>query len=219
MPNRLKVRQAPIPFMNVAVEDGFWQPRIETNRRVTLPLLYEQNKKTGALKGYQWKWDCSQPNPPWRIWLGDVTKWIEAAAYTLKTHPDKKLERMARNAVENVLKGQKTDGYLYANPIAPNRRWTNLRSQHELYDVGHAIEAAVAWQQATGDQRFLEAMCRCADLLDSSFGPQRGKKHGYPGHEEIELALVKLYRATGERRYLNLAKILHRPERIPTLLL
>ena len=206
MPNGLRVRLQPVSSASVSIEDAFWKPRIGINRTVTLPVLYKQNRTTGALKAYQWEWDPSQPNPPWRIWLGDVTKWIEAAAHALMTHADKKLERMARNAIKNVLKGQKTDGYLYANPIAPDKRWADLQHQHELYDVGHAIEAAVAWQQATGDGRFLEAMCRCVDLVDSVFGPQKGKRHGYPGHEEIELALVKLYRATAERRYLNLAK-------------
>ena len=204
--NRLRVRLQPVCSSSVSIEDAFWKRRMEINRTVTLGVLHAQNTKTGALKGYQWEWDPLEPNRPWRIWLGDVTKWIEAAGHTLMTHADKKLEKMARNAVENVIKGQKPDGYLYANPIAPDERWTNLERLHELYDVGHAIEAAVVWRQATGDGRFVEAMCRCADLVDSVFGRQRGKKHGYPGHEEIELALVRLYRATAEKRYLNLAK-------------
>jgi len=196
----------PLPCASVSLEDGFWHERCETNRKVTLPLEYEMNRKTGALKAYQWEWDPAKPARPWRIWVGDVSKCIEAASYVLANRHDAKLAKLAHNAVHHVLKGQKDDGYLYANPIAPDRRWTNLRELHELYDVGHAIEAAVAYYQATGQRRFLEAMCRCADLLDKNFGPQKGKRHGYPGHEEIELALVKLYRATGRQRYLDLAK-------------
>jgi len=114
--------------------------------------------------------------------------------------------RLARNAVRNIIKGQKEDGYLYANPIAPQHRWTNLQELHELYDVGHLIEAAVAYLEGTGRCELLDAMCRCADLLVANFGRGGGKRRGYPGHPEIELALIKLYRATGRERYLELAR-------------
>ena len=97
---------------------------------------------------------------------------------------------------------------VYSNTIALDERFTNLRGWHELYDMGHAMEAAVAWMEATGDDRFLEAMCRSADLIDRCLGSGRGKKRGYDGHPEIELALMKLHRATGERRYLDLASFI-----------
>jgi len=203
MPQR---RLAPVASRKVQIADRFWKPRMETNRTVTLPLQYERNRETGALTAYQWQWDPNKPPRPWRVWIGDVGKWIEAASYVLGTQQDPALSELAHDAVQNVLRGQKPDGYLYANPIAPDKRWTNLRDLHELYDVGHAIEGAIAYYEATGRREFLDAMCRCADLLDANFGPEEGKRHGYDGHPEIELALVKLHRATGRKRYLNLAK-------------
>jgi DUF1680 family protein len=192
--------------MNLKVTGHFWGPRLERTRTVTLPVEYEQNRKTGALEAYQWEWDPAKPPRPWRIWVGDVGKWIEAASYSLAAHPDPELLQTVENAVQGILKGQKADGYLYANPMAPDQRWTNLQELHEHYDVGHTIEGAVAYYETTGRREFLDALCRCADLLDRNFGPEEGKKRGYDGHPEVELALVKLYRATGERRYLNLAK-------------
>ena len=193
-------------FTKVDVSGAFWGPRLETTRTVTLPVEYEQLEKVGALTAYQWEWNPDGKNRPWRIWVGDVAKWLEAASYTLSRNPDEGLARLAETAIENILKGQKEDGYLYSNPIAPDQRWTNLQEGHEHYDVGHAIEAAVAYYQATGKRELLDGLCRCADLLDANFGRQKGKRRGYDGHEEIELALVKLYRVTGRKRYLKLAK-------------
>jgi len=199
-------RLRPVPWTQVRIEGGFWLERFETNRTATLPTIYERLRRNGALRAYQWQWNPSGPNRPWRIWVGDAAKWIEAASYTLGTREDARLMRLARNAVRNIIKGQKEDGYLYANPIAPQHRWTNLQELHELYDVGHLIEAAVAYLEGTGRCELLDAMCRCADLLVANFGRGGGKRRGYPGHPEIELALVKLYRATGRERYLELAR-------------
>jgi len=206
MAKTVRQRISPVSWVNVDVRGAFWRRRMETNRAVTLPLEYEMNRKTGALKAYQWDWNPGRAQRPWRIWVGDVPKWIEAASYALGTRPDERLARMAERAVRALLKGQKEDGYLHANPMAPEARWTNLRDLHELYDVGHAIEAAIAYHQATGKRQLLDAMCRCADQVDATFGAGDGKKRGYDGHPEVELALVKLYRTTGQRRYLDLAK-------------
>jgi uncharacterized protein len=200
-------RLAPVSWTKVRIADDFWTPRMETNRTVTLPLEYELNRKSGVLNAYQWKWwDPARGKPPWKIWLGDLGKWIEAAAYSLAVHPDPRLSAKVEDAVQRMLKGQKDDGYLYPNPLARTWRFANLLELHELYEAGHDIEAAVAYWQATGRRELLDAMCRCADFIDARLGPARGKKRGYDGHPEIELALVKLYRATGERRYLKLAK-------------
>ena len=201
------MKLSPVQWTNVKVADGFWTPRMETNRTATLPLEYALNRKNGVMDAYQWDWwNPADGKPPWKIWLGDVGKWIEAAAYSLALRPDPRLSRQVEDAIQRMLKGQKPDGYLYPNRLSREWRFANLAELHELYEVGHDMEGAVAYWQATGRREFLDAMCRCADFIDARLGPGPGKKRGYDGHPEIELALVKLYRATGERRYLKLAK-------------
>lgn len=137
----------------------------------------------------------------------DLMKWIEAAAYTLAEAPDEKLAQQVDALVATMRKAQQPDGYLNSYYIINGleKRFTNLKDCHELYCLGHMIEGAVAYFDATGKRDFLDIACRFADLADSLFGREEGKRKGYPGHEEVELALVKLYQATGEARYLNLA--------------
>lgn len=197
----------PVPICSVAVCDAFWRPRMESIRRRTLHHIYQQFQKTGTLTAYQWEWwDSARGAPPWRIWVGDLGKWIEAASYALAMKPDARLERLVDGVVKEILAGQKPDGYLYSNPLARDRRWANLQDQHELYDVGHLMEAAVALHEATGKRDLLDALCRHADLLLENFGWGTGKRRGYDGHPEIELALVRLARATDDEWYMNLAK-------------
>ena len=138
----------------------------------------------------------------------DVAKWLEAVAYRLETHPDPELEKTADSVIDLLERAQQDDGYLNTFYIINGleERWTNLHECHELYCAGHMIEAAVAYYEATGKRKFLDIVSRFADHIDSVFGPEEGKMKGYPGHQEIELALVKLYRATGNKRYLDLAK-------------
>ncbi len=138
----------------------------------------------------------------------DVGKWIEAAAYKLKITPDAQLEKKIDEIVAIIGKAQQPDGYLntYYTIKESGKRWTNLQECHELYCAGHLIEGAVAYYEATGKRTFLDIMCRMADHIDTIFGPGEGKLRGYPGHPEIELALFRLYLATGEKRYLALSK-------------
>lgn len=138
----------------------------------------------------------------------DVAKWLEAVAYTLECHPDEELERIADETIQLIGRAQQEDGYLdtYFIIREPENKWTNLMEGHELYTAGHMIEGAVAYFKATGKGEFLTIVSRLADLICKVFGPGEGQCHGYPGHQEIELALVKLYRVTGEKRYLDLAK-------------
>jgi DUF1680 family protein len=145
---------------------------------------------------------------PHIFWDSDVAKWIEAASYSLGTHPNAELEAKVDEVISLLVAAQQSDGYLntYFTVVEPEKRWTNLRDWHELYCAGHLIEAAVAHFQATGKRVLLDALCRYADYIDTVFGPEPGKMRGYPGHEEIELALVKLYRVTGEKRYLQLSQ-------------
>lgn len=137
----------------------------------------------------------------------DFYKWIEAVAYSLAQHPDPKLERQADEAIDLVCAAQQEDGYLDTYYIINGRDqiFTNLRDHHELYCFGHLAEGAVAYYQATGKEKLLDAAKRFADYIGDFFGPEEGKCKGYPGHEIAEMALVRLYEATGERKYLELS--------------
>lgn len=138
----------------------------------------------------------------------DFSKWIEAVAYMLTQYPDPALESLADQAIDTVVAAQADDGYLDTYYIINGRDMTfsNLRDHHELYCFGHLTEGAVAYYQATGKRKLLDAAIRFADYIDYVFGPEPDKCHGYPGHEIAEMALVRLYDVTGEERYLNLAK-------------
>lgn len=138
----------------------------------------------------------------------DLAKWIEAASYSLAAHPDKKLEETVDGAVDLIGRAQQKDGYLntYFTVQEPGKRFTNLCECHELYCAGHMMEAAVAYYQATGKRKLVDIMMRMAECIGRVLGPrEKGKLPGYPGHEEIELALVKMYRVTGNRDLLELA--------------
>ncbi|HOW70300.1 MAG TPA: glycoside hydrolase family 127 protein [Phycisphaerae bacterium] len=196
-----------VPFTQVQIQDEFWLPRIETNRKVTLPhniKLCEDTKRIDnfavAGKKKEGKFEGIYYND------SDVYKVIEGAAYTLALHPDKELEAKTDEIIDLIASAQQPDGYLntYYTLVEPSKRWTDLPAKHELYCAGHMFEAAVAYFQATGKRKFLEVSCRLADHIDDVFGP--GKLIGYSGHEEIELALIKLYRATGNEKYRKLAE-------------
>ncbi|MGN7356555.1 glycoside hydrolase family 127 protein [Paenibacillus sp. SAF-054] len=138
----------------------------------------------------------------------DVAKWLETVAYSLRDHPDPELEKQADDLIGLLGRAQAEDGYLntYYMLKEPDRRWTNLRDNHELYCAGHFIEAAVAYYETTGKKALLHIMEKYAALIQREFGPEEGQRRGYPGHEEIELALVKLYEVTGTEAYLSLAR-------------
>ncbi len=197
-----------VPHKRVTVDDVFWAPRIETNAKVTLPVEYEQLKKTARIDALKLDWKPGDENEPHKFWDSDIAKWIEAVGYSLGARPDPELEALVDSVIDMIGKAQQPDGYfnVHFTVVRPQDRWKNLRDDHELYCAGHLMEAAVAYFEGTGKRKLLDVMCRYANHIDSVFGPEEGKKRGYPGHEEIELALVKLYRATGEKRYLALSK-------------
>jgi DUF1680 family protein len=145
---------------------------------------------------------------PHIFWDSDTAKWIEAVGYSVATHPNPEFERQVDEVVALIEQAQLPDGYANSHfiNVEPQNRWKNLRDQHELYCAGHLIEAAVVYSQTTGKPQLLDALRRYADHIDRTFGHEDDKKRGYPGHPELELALVRLYRATGEPRYLNLSK-------------
>ena len=201
-----------VPFTRVVIDDQFWSPRQETNRNVTIPYVQSMSESTGRFDSFKLTtdfeggWKYGMPNPP-IYWDSDVAKWIEAASYSLATHPDADLLRKVDDVIELIAASQQDDGYLnvHFTAVDPDGRWTNLRDLHELYCAGHLIEAAVAHFDATGKRTLLDPMIRYTDYIASIFGPEPGKRRGYPGHEEIELALVRLWQTTGEKRFLDLA--------------
>jgi DUF1680 family protein len=204
-----------VPFTEVKLNDGIWAHRQRVVREHTLPFFHGQLERQGVLEGL----DVHLPPEPLRVpfngrptttvmyWDSDIGKWIEMAAYTLAAKRDAALEAEIDGVIARIAKAQQPDGYFNSYFIRrePAKRWTNLRDWHELYNAGHLIEGAVAYAKATGKDAFLKVMCRYADYIAGTFGRGEGQKRGYCGHPEIELALVRLYRHTGERRYLDLA--------------
>ncbi len=201
----------PIPLKHVAIEGGFWAERQRVNRERTIPAIYRKLEETGRIKA--WSGIRTHEMPRERsvvhmFWDSDTGKWLESVAYSLATHPDPELKSIADELIDAIEGAQQGDGYLntYFPLLDPAGKWANLRDWHELYNAGHLIEGAVAYFQATGERKMLEVLRRFADCIDATFGAEEGKLRGYPGHPEIELALVKLYRETGEERYLELAR-------------
>ncbi|MBV9228648.1 MAG: glycoside hydrolase family 127 protein, partial [Chloroflexi bacterium] len=199
---------SPVAHNAVAIEDTFWQPRLQTLHERTLFHIYRQLEQYGHFDDYYRKWKPGTGRTPYVFWESDISKWLEAASYSLAVHPDPELEALVDKAIAFLASIQQPDGYLniWFTVVEPEKRWSNLRDWHELYCAGHLIEGAVAHFQATGKRTLLDMVCRYADYIDTVFGREEGKRRGYCGHEEIELALIKLYRATGEARYLNLAR-------------
>jgi len=198
----------PLPLTAVTIEDRFWSSRRRINREQTIPYQYRQCKDTGRIDALRLTWKPGDEPVPHIFWESDIAKWIEAGSYSLATDPDPALDALIDQTIELLAAAQQPDGYLntYFTVVKPGERWTDLRDAHELYCAGHLIEAGVAHFQATGKRSLLAVVSRYADYINTVFGRGPGQKRGYCGHEEIELALVKLYRATGEERYLRLAQ-------------
>ena len=203
-----------MPFTDVRIGDGFWLPRLETNRTVTVRYDFQKCEETGRISNFAraggleaGKFEGIPFND------SDVVKVVEGASYTLAMHPDPELDKYLDGLIAKIAAAQEDDGYLYTartlgftNGMTGPQRWTNLSASHELYNVGHMYEAAVAHFLATGKRSFLEVAIKNADYLVKTFGPEPGQLIDVPGHQEIEIGLVKLYRATGEEKYLQLAK-------------
>jgi len=196
----------PLTPADVTLTEGFWAQRQQANRRATIPHVYEMLKRSGAVAALRMRWKPGRGRRPHPFFDSDLAKWLEGASYTLAGGADAWLSRTVDRVIALLAKAQRPDGYLnsFISQVEPDRRWANLRDRHELYCAGHLIEAGVAHHQATGKTSLLNVVRQYADLIAGAFGP--GRRRGYPGHEEIELALVRLYRATGDRRYLSLAR-------------
>ncbi|TPW28760.1 glycoside hydrolase family 127 protein [Martelella alba] len=208
-------RFEPVDHTKVAFNGGFWESWQKTIRDVTIPSQHMRLEEEGFLEVLDFDKPAgplARPIQPSGLSMqhffdSDFGKWIEAASYTLKNNPNPDVEAKIDAIVEKLEQGQMADGYLNSWFIRrePEKRWTNLRDLHEMYSMGHLLEGAVAYFEATGKRRFLDVMIRAVDHIIDTFGAEPGKLRGYDAHEEIELALVKLYRVTGDPRHLKLA--------------
>ena len=201
------LRRSSLALTDVTIDDDFWAPRRQTVRERTLPHQEHHLRTGGQFEALTLQWKPGDPKEPHPFWESDVAKWIEAASYSLATHPDPKLDASIDEAISLLAGAQQSDGYLdtYFLLVRPGEEFTDLMDAHELYVAGHLIEAGVAHHQATGKTNLLDIVIRLADLVDRETGPGGRIEGGYDGHEEIELALVKLASLTSERRYLELA--------------
>jgi len=205
---------APVPFTAVRVTDAFWQPRFETNRTVTLPYCFRKCAETGRIDNFlRAAGRLPGPYQGYAFNDSDVFKVVEGAAYALAQHPDPQLDQYLDELIAKFAAAQEPDGYLYAarttdgekvQEMSGKTRYSNLRWSHELYNVGHLYEAAVAHHAATDKRNLLEVALKSADHVQREFGPDR--RIDPPGHQEIEIGLARLFRTTGDERYLALAK-------------
>ena len=207
--NRLEIR-------NVKIQDPFWSPYMDLIREKVLPYQWEvlndrqpDAAPSHAVKNFRIAAGLEDGEFYGEVFQdSDLAKWLEAAAYSLETHPDEELEKTIDEVIELIMRAQQEDGYLntYFTIGRKEKEWTNLYECHEMYCSGHMMEASIAYYKATGKKQLLEAMCRNARHIAAKFGDAPELCKGYPGHQEIELALVKLYEVTGELEYLQLGK-------------
>jgi hypothetical protein len=197
-----------VPFTSVKLTDKFWAPRVQRNLDVTLPHNFMECEITGRISNFdKAAGKMAGEHEGYMFNDSDVYKVLEAAAYSLSQRRDPAVEKKCDDIINRIAAAQQPDGYLYTYYTVRkelNLRHTNEANMHETYCAGHLIEAGVAYYQATGKRKLLDVSIRLANYYDRLYGP--GKRHEAPGHEEIELALVKLYRLTGEKRYLKLAQ-------------
>ena len=207
---------APLPLRDFRIDDPFWSRYMDLVRDTVIPYQWEalndripDAEPSFAIRNFRIAAGLEEGEYGGRVFQdSDVAKWLEAVGYSLAVRPDPALEATADAMIELIGQAQHPDGYLntYFTLKEPGRRWTNLCDCHELYCAGHMIEAAVAYYEGTGKRKLLDILCRYADYIATVFGPGEGQLRGYDGHEEIELALVRLYGATGETKYLDLAR-------------
>ncbi len=207
----------PVAFTEVKLNDSFWAPRIETNRKVTIPYAFGKCEETGRIDNFAIAAGLKEGEHKGTFPFDDTDpyKILEGASYCLSVEPDPKLDAYLDNLISLIAAAQEEDGYLFTcrtNKCERLRnwygdaRWEKLEGSHELYNMGHLYEAAVAHWQATGKRTLLDVVIKNADFLCETFGP--GKVEKWPGHQIIEMGLARLYRATGEQKYLDLAKYL-----------
>lgn len=208
----------PLDLKQIAISDGYWTPYISLIRNTVIPYQWEalndripEAEPSYAIQNFQIAAGLKEGKFGGFVFQDtDLYKWLEAVGYALGAKRDADLEKLADEAIELIASAQSEDGYVntYFTVAEPGKRWTNLLDCHEMYTAGHLIEAAVAYYEGTGKTRLLEIAKRFADHIGDRFGTEPGKIRGYDGHQEIELALMKLHEATGESKYRDLASYL-----------
>ncbi len=193
---------------SITPQDGVLKERIESGRTGTIPASLAKSYETGRIDAFKLNWKKGDPDQPHFFWDSDVAKVLEGIANSLSLHPDKELEAEYDKIIDLIASAQQPDGYLnvYFTVVEPEQRWKKISETHELYCAGHLLEAAVAGYTLLGKRKFLDVMCRYIDYIDTVFGKEAGKLRGYPGHQEIELALIRLYEVTGNKKYADLSK-------------
>lgn len=210
----------PIEFPNVKLKDDFWAPRQEINRKRSIPFAFEQCEKTGRVENFKLVTGEAREGYKYTVPVfndTDIYKGIEAASFDMAVNPDPEIDAYVDRLIAIVGAAQEEDGYLVTaiscgqdfpdlHSWMGGGKWKNLSMSHELYNAGHLFEAASAHHIATGKRNFLDIAIKLADMLCETFGPNEGQIRDVPGHQVIEMGLVKLYRLTGEKKYLELAK-------------
>ena len=196
-----------IDHRNVTITGGYWKKKMDLNRKVTMNAVYDRFHESGRIDAFRCDWKEGMPNRPHIFWDSDVAKWMEGAAYILETDKNPLLEEKVEQLIDWIEAGQHEDGYfnIYYTVVEPDKRWTD-RNCHELYCAGHLMEAACAYYNATGRDRFLRCMEKYADYIAKVFMEEHSAAFKTPGHEEIELALYKMYKTTGNRKYFDLMR-------------
>ena len=196
----------PVPFTDVEITEGFWRRRIDINEGVTIYSVRDRFRDTGRFEAFRFNWKEGSDIPkPHIFWDSDIAKWIESVAYILAKKEDKELYENVTEVISLMEKNQCEDGYfnIAHTVVFPEKRF-KIRDNHELYCLGHFIEAAVAWKMHTGCDRLIKIVDKYIDLVIRVFCEEKSAAFVTPGHEEIELALIKLYRLTGVKKYLEL---------------
>lgn len=206
----------PVELNRIRIEDAFWSKHVSLVREAVIPYQWEaindrveDAEPSHSLMNFKIAAGLCEGEFYGAVFQDtDVAKWLEAVGFTLAAQQDEALERTADEVIDIIAMAQCPDGYLNTYFIIkePEKRWKNLCEGHELYTAGHMMEASVAYYKGTGKRKFLEVMLRFADLICDTFGTTEGKIHGYPGHQEVEIGLIKLYQVTGEEKYLAQAK-------------
>lgn len=196
-----------IEFSDVKITGGYWKARQDINRSVTLKAVYDRFNETGRFEALKCDLRDGDTNIPHIFWDSDVAKWIEGASYILHSEKNDQAVEIIENAIDLIIKNSDENGYFNSHfLVAEKENRFRLRECHELYCAGHLIEAAVAYYELTGKDRFLNAVKKYADYIERAFKIDNTAAFITPGHPEIELALVRLYKATGEKHYIELAK-------------
>ena len=196
-----------LSFDYTKINDGFWGFYNKLNRTSVVKNVYDRFKETGRFDALRCDWREGAPNKPHIFWDSDVVKWIEGVAYLIEELPEPELEALVDEMIDNIAQNQRSDGYFnsYFLSVEPSKIFTN-RDWHELYCVGHTIEAAIAYHKATGKDKLLNCVLKNVDMIYRVFVEEQSAAFVTPGHEEIELALLKLYDYLGNEKHLELAR-------------